>query len=96
MALGFVSTAYTGFLGCYSLWMHTMLSLYVVDGALDFLQDRLPCPLLRMEVVGEVFVFSQDKDLARWLPEQLIWCIHQKNTRPDDIIADNVPAGETK
>ena len=46
VALGFVSTACTGFLGSYSIWMHTFLSLDVGGRALDFPQGRVPCPLL--------------------------------------------------
>ena len=49
MALGFVSTACTGFLGSYSVWMHTFLGLNGRGRVLDFQQGRVSCSCLGLE-----------------------------------------------
>ena len=48
MALGLVSSAWTGFLGSWSVWMLTFLDLEGGGRKLDFLQGRKPWLLLRM------------------------------------------------
>ena len=42
----------TGFLGSYSLWMYTLLSLDVVGRALDPPQSKMHYPLLGLEGGG--------------------------------------------
>ena len=64
MALGFVSTACTGFLGSYSIWMHTFLSLDGEGRALDFPQGRVPCPLLGLE--GGEGEWERRRKMGRW------------------------------
>ena len=61
MALGFISTACTGSIGSYSLWMYALLSLDVVGRALDFSQGRVPCPLLGLEG-GEVEGYLEEME----------------------------------
>ena len=52
VTLGFVSTAFIGFLGSYSLCMYTLLNLDVVGRSLNLPQGRVPCPFLGLEKVG--------------------------------------------
>ena len=52
VALGFVSAACTGFLGSYSLWIYTLLSLDVVGRTLDLPQGKVPCLQLGLKVDG--------------------------------------------
>ena len=66
IALEFVSTACTGFLGSYSLWMYTLLNLDIVGRALNFPQGRVPCPLLGCEGVGCEDVWREWEEKREW------------------------------
>ena len=52
VALGSDSTACTGFLGAWSVWMHTYLDLDRGGRALDFPQGSAPWLLLELETNG--------------------------------------------
>ena len=49
MALGLVSSAYTGFLGIQSVWMLTFLDLDGVERNMNFPQGKKPWLLLGLE-----------------------------------------------
>ena len=49
VAPGFIPAACTGFLGFYSLWIYTLLSLDIAGRALNFPQSKVPNPYLGFE-----------------------------------------------
>lgn len=45
---------------------------------------------------GYVCVFSQNEDQARWNLAYLVWCVQQKDTRFNNIVAANTPMEESE
>ena len=52
VAPGFIPTACTGFLGTYSLWMNTLISLEIVGMTFGLPQNNVPYPLRVLERDG--------------------------------------------